>query len=325
MYMDLTTKGPSEFLPTKLTQFGIPDDLAVLFFANYNSDKTSRGYYLDSCHFIDFINSHFALITDAREIRATHVIAYRKYMENMKYAPNTVARRLSAISQFFLFLKKERHISYDPTETVKRPKLEVLTPTEALDDDEAGKVIDFLNTLDSLCPKRLASLILLSTGIRRAEVLSIKFKDFYRYNGESYLRVVGKGRKEVIKMIPSWIAVQIEAFMDHLTAHCGSDLQDQFLISWIPAQKKVPKKVAGTSISEFIKFVCREAGIKKRISPHSFRASYITSAFYGGMDPFKIQEDAGHKSINTTISYKKRVKSHDDSPIHFIPFLKKRA
>lgn len=323
--MDLTTRISAEFLPTKLSKFGIPDELAVLFFANYNSNKTSRGYFLDSCHFIDFVTSHFPLITDIKEVRSSHVVAYRKFMENSKYAPNTVARRLTAIGQFYQFLKKENFLAYDPTDNVKRPKAEVQTPTEALDDEEAQKVIDYLNTLDRLCPKRLATIILLSTGIRRAEVLSARFKDFYQYNGNSYLRVVGKGRKEVIKLIPDWVAEQIIFFMNDLSSHCLENLTDTHLISWVPAQKKIPKKVAGTGVSEYIKTVIRAVGIKKRISPHSLRASYITSAFYGGMDAFKIQEDAGHASINTTVSYKKRVKSHDDSPVNFIPFLKRRA
>jgi site-specific recombinase XerD len=323
--MDLTTRLSAEFLPTKLSGFGIPSDLAVLFFANYNSNKTSRGYFLDTCHFIDFMKDHFPMITDVKEVRSSHVVAYRKFMESLQYAPNTVARRLTAIGQFYTFLRREGFLAYNPTESVKRPKTEVQKPTEALDDEEAEKVIGYLNTLDGLCPKRLAVLILLSTGIRRAEVLSLKFKDFYQHNEKSFLRVVGKGRKEVIKLLPDWMAQEVISYRDHISAHSEGDLSDQFIVSWIPAQKKIPKRVAGTSISEYIKVVCRAVGITKRISPHSLRASYITSAFFGGMDGFKIQEDAGHASINTTISYKKRVKSHEDSPVNFIPFLQRKA
>lgn len=302
---------------------GITPQLIGAFFANFTSKETADGYFRDVTLFFEFSHSRFPMISHVREYNQSHIIIYRDHLEKGGYAPKSVRRKITALSQFFKYLKSIGLILLDPTDRVKVKKAIVRTHTEALEDEEAKRVIDHLDGRKVLCPKRLAIYILLATGIRRAEVLNIRIGDFYKYNDRHYLRVVGKNDKEVTKFIPDWVASEIQDYINHLNSFKNNPSSNDLMISWVTSQKKEIKPVAIKTLHQYIKNLMATLEINKRISAHSFRATYITSAFESGMDIYKIQADAGHSSINTTIHYNKRVKRKEESPAHFISFLKK--
>jgi site-specific recombinase XerD len=161
-----------------------------------------------------------------------------------------------------------------------------------------------------------------ATGIRRSELIGIKRSDYKKIKEGASLSVLAKGGKFLTKLIPPQCVVVIDDYLDHMASIDRVITADQYLFQ--PSKNPIGdnnKKMSTTSVRYIISKACKRAGISKRISAHSARASYISAALEGGADMLHVSQDVGHSSVQTTEIYNKRRLSIENSPSLKIKYL----
>lgn len=205
-------------------------------------------------------------------------------------------RILSGIRSFYKFLVTDGYIQDDPTELLESPQLgdhlpEVLSVEEI---DMIESAID-LSKWEGHRNKAIIE-VLFSCGLRVSELTNLKLSNLYL--DEEYVRVEGKGRKErlvpisqkAIKELGYW-------FEDRRLMNIKKGEEDYVFLNRRGAH------LTRTMILIMVKKYAEEAGIKKTISPHTFRHSFATALLEGGADLRVIQAMLGHESIGTTEIY----------------------
>lgn len=205
-------------------------------------------------------------------------------------------RILSGIRSFYKFLVTDGYIQDDPTELLESPQLGDHLP-EVLSVEE----IDMIESAIDLSKweghrNRAIIEVLFSCGLRVSELTNLKLSNLYL--DEEYVRVEGKGRKErlvpisqkAIKELGYW-------FDDRKLMNIKKGEEDYVFLNRRGAH------LTRTMILIMVKKYAEEAGIKKTISPHTFRHSFATALLEGGADLRVIQAMLGHESIGTTEIY----------------------
>ncbi len=297
------------------------------FFQNFESAHTRESYRNDLKSFFEFISSNFKRLTTA-EVHKLHVIAYKDWLTKNQYAPKSINRKISTLSTFYRFLIEKNHMTYNPCDSVKKPKQTVKTETNDLSDEEVIKVLEIIQEKASPLHKAIV-LLFFSTGIRKSELIDLKLKDYKEINGEMTITVNAKGGKTLIKFLPKQCSEALDDYITHMK-NGGREIHPQ---DWIFQPSKNPSKKNANLVKPirpksidyiFIKY-CKLAGINKRVSPHSARATYIGSALQNGANIVKVSKDVGHSSVKTTEEYNKRRNRFEDSPINSLGFLKEAS
>ena len=241
---------------------------------------------------------------DFRKVTLEQLDQFAKALQELDVGPRSVARILSGVRSFYRFLTLEKEIETDPTELLESPKIgkhlpEVLSLNE-IDEIEAA--------IDLSKPEGIRDLaiieVLFSCGLRISELVGLKLSELYLEEG--YIRVHGKGRKErlvpigdsAIKCLRNWFVVR-----QGIEVKPGEE--DFVFISL-----RRGKHLSRISLFVYIKEYAEKAGIKKNISPHTFRHSFATQLLEGGANLRAIQAMLGHEDIGTTEIYMHIDKSH---------------
>jgi len=208
----------------------------------------------------------------------------------------SIARIISGIKSFYKFLALENYIQNDPTELLESPKIGFKLP-EVLTIDEINNII---STIDLSLPEGRRNRAILETlyscGLRVSELTSLRFSDMYL--DEGFIRVLGKGSKQRLVPISPVAVKEIQLYLiDRHLIKVKKGHEDILFLS-----------KRGTSLSRFmifciIKQQTAAAGIKKTVSPHSFRHSFATHLLEGGANLRAIQQMLGHENITTTEIY----------------------
>jgi integrase/recombinase XerD len=136
-----------------------------------------------------------------------------------------------------------------------------------------------------------------SCGLRVSEVVNLKISSLHLDVG--FIRVIGKGDKE--RLVPvgrsavKYVNIYKNKIRVHITPKPGNE--DILFLN------NRGTKLSRVMIFLIIKDLVRKAGIKKNISPHTFRHSFATHLIEGGADLRAVQEMLGHESITTTEIY----------------------
>ena len=211
--------------------------------------------------------------------------------------PRSIARIQSGIRSFYRFLVLERYIEADPTLLLESPKIPARLP-EVLSVEEIDKIIDSID-LSSKEGQRNRAIIetLYSCGLRVSELCNLKLSDLYLKEG--FIRVEGKGSKQrLVPIAPSAIQ-EIEYYMiDRNQIDIKPGFEDYLFLS---ALRK--KNLSRIMVFHLVKELAEKAGIKKVISPHTFRHSFATHLLENGANLRVIQAMLGHEDIGTTEVY----------------------
>lgn len=299
-------------------------ELLSEFFDNFNSPHTKEAYRRDIASFFDFAFRSFS-VTDPVSISRFHVIQFKELL-NKELAPKTVNRKLSSISSFMAFLVEKGIVDANPCTNIRRPRQSVKRPTEGLSDEEVGDILT--KGLDPDSPSyhlhKSVLFLFFSTGIRRSELINIKLKDLKKHKDSYTLEVLAKGGKYLTKLIPKECSDIINEYINHMRGLSREIAPEDYLLQ--PTKNPVGgfgKKLSANTIRYIITKACKRAGITKRISAHSARASYISAALEGGANLWHISQDVGHESVQTTEIYNKRRMSLENSPSLKIKYLNK--
>lgn len=269
------------------------------------SEHTVRSYASDLNHFIDFAGSKMAAGVDREETRFQEEVfdplVLRKYLGSLygHYKRTTIARKLSAIRSFFVFLEKRDYTKWNPAGQIGTPKMEKPIPTY-LSVDEVFRLLDGPDPRNPLALRDLAILeILYSCGMRVGELEALSVSDI-DFDGR-LVKIVGKGDKERIVPIGRQA---LRILKRYLETTC------QLREKKYGRSKDIPlfvnyrgERLSSRSISRIVKRYGKGGGLPFDISPHSMRHSFATHLLDGGADLRCVQELLGHQSLSTTQKY----------------------
>ena len=210
------------------------------------------------------------------------------------------ARALSGVKSFFNFLMISDKIENSPAEFILTPKFGRQLP-DILSTDEIDRIIATVDTSSVKGLRDCAMLELLySCGLRVSELISLKVQDLFF--GEGYIRVIGKGDKQRLVPISATARERVHRYLDKRPeTRSGEDAL--FLTNR-------GSRLTRVMVFTILKQAARNAGIEKRISPHTFRHSFATHLLEGGASIRQVQEMLGHESILTTEIYTHLDSSH---------------
>jgi integrase/recombinase XerD len=231
------------------------------------------------------------------ELSTNDLKSFLFVLHELGLSARSQARIISGIKQFFHFLILENELQNDPSELLEMPKIgqklpEFLTIEEI---DELMEAVD-LSKNEGLRNRAILE-TLYSCGLRVSELINLRFSDLFFEEG--FIRVIGKGNKE--RLVPASPSVQEEIAIykqetrNHQTIKPGNEN--------IVFLNRRGAKLTRVMIFTIIKDLANAIGLKKTISPHTFRHSFATHLIEGGANLRAIQEMLGHESITTTEIY----------------------
>lgn len=210
--------------------------------------------------------------------------------------PRSQARIISGVKSFYRFLLLDGYITTDPTELLESPKIGLKLP-EVL---TVGEVDSIMSTIDLSLPEgqrnRAMLEVLYSCGLRVSELVSLRYSDVYFE--EEFIKVEGKGSKQRLVPISERALQEIRNYLyDRQLVKVKKGFEDTLFLS---------RRGTGLSrimVFHIIKQQVELAGIKKNVSPHTFRHSFATHLLEGGANLRAIQMMLGHEKITTTEIY----------------------
>ncbi|NQX41552.1 site-specific tyrosine recombinase XerD [Pedobacter steynii] len=232
-----------------------------------------------------------------KEITAADLKLFISWINELGMLPSTQARVVSGIKSFFDFLLLEQLITEDPAALLETPRLSRKLP-DVLNIEEINGLIAAIDAAKPEGMRNKAILeVLYSCGLRVTELINLRISNVFP--DAEFIKVIGKGNKERIVPIGQSALKYIKIYLEESRVH-------------VPVQKGyedfifLNRRGSGLSrISVFtlIKDLALKSGLKKSISPHTFRHSFATHLIEGGADLRAVQEMLGHSSITTTEIY----------------------
>ena len=210
--------------------------------------------------------------------------------------PRSQARVLSGVRSFFRFLVLDGVVESDPTELLEWPSLPEHLPV-VLTLEEIDRIEDFIDLSKAEGARNRAIIeVLFSCGLRVSELVNMKLSDLYLE--DRVLLVRGKGNKERLVPVSNKAIADLKRwFFDRNLMKIKPGEDDYVFLNRRGAH------LTRTMILIMVKRQAEEAGIKKTISPHTFRHSFATALLQGGADLRSIQAMLGHEKIDTTLVY----------------------
>lgn len=205
------------------------------------------------------------------------------------------ARILSSLRSFFDWMILEGERTDNPCDGVDSPKLGLYLPA-VLSVEEVGAIIESvdLRTWNGVRDRAILE-VLYGCGLRVSEACGLKISDIYFT--ESFVRIIGKGNKERIVPMGDMAADALVAWIRTRPEPYDSSCEDIVFLN------RFGKPLSRVSVFNMVKKQALLAGVRKEISPHTFRHSFATHLVENGADLRAVQEMLGHESILTTEIY----------------------
>jgi len=258
------------------------------------SQNTVASYCSDVEKFLEFYKGR------VEDISPEDVLEYLQSRDGL--SRRSQARVLSSLRSFFDWLLLEKVLKDNPCDMVDGPKIGRYLP-DVLSEDEVVAIIDSvpLSTWQGVRDRAILE-VLYGCGLRVSEAVGLQVSCLFLKEG--YVRVIGKGNKE--RLVPLG-AMAVEAVLEYLEVR---PQPADGISSDILFLNRFGKSLSRVSMFTMIKKQALAAGIRKEISPHTFRHSFATHLLEHGADLRMVQEMLGHESIATTEIY-----THIDSSV----------
>lgn len=241
-------------------------------------------------HYLDTAN------IDPLDVTLENLQHFMAGLHDIGIHPRSQARILSGVKSFFKFLVIADYRKDDPAELLEGPKIGFHLP-EVLTVEEIDKIIATVDMSKNEGQRNRAILeTLYSCGLRVSELCNLKLSDLYL--DEGFIKVEGKGSKQRLVPISQRAISEINGWLkNRIDGKIKQGYEDYvFLARW-------GKNISRIMVFHLIKELAEKAGIKKTISPHTFRHSFATHLLEGGANLRAIQAMLGHESIATTEIY----------------------
>ena len=252
------------------------DELKIELKLRGFSENTIKAYVRHNSRFLDYIKKP---VDQVEEQDIKNYLAY--LIADKKLAPSTIALVRAALKFYYdeMLSKNIVHVK-TPKSTKKLPV--VLTKYEVKD------LIKAASTKKS----RLIIMLLYSSGLRLSEALNLKVKDLELSRGMGWVRG-GKGAKDRMFIISEKLAKELSKYIKK------NKIEDLLF----PNRKGEP--LSPNNIQKIVETAAKNAGIDKKVSPHTLRHSFATHLLESGVGIRQIQELLGHANLQTTQIYTK--------------------
>jgi len=240
---------------------------------------------------------------DENDITISPLLIHQEAIQEFVYAASkqinarSQARLISGLRNFFNYLIFEDYRKENPTDLIESPKIGRKLP-DTLSEEEINLLINAVDLSEPQGERNRTILeALYSCGLRVSELINLQLSDLFFEEG--FIRVLGKGNKQ--RFVPinfqaqKYIGFYVDSIRAHITVQKG--FEDTVFLN------RRGKNLSRVMIFTIVKNLAIKAGIKKKISPHTFRHSFATHLLERGADLRAIQQMLGHESITTTEIY----------------------
>jgi integrase/recombinase XerD len=258
------------------------------------ADNSVQAYLRDVKKF-----ANYAIPLDISELKVTreNISNFLSEINKENISARSQARIISGIKAFYKYLIMEDYLKINPTELIESPRIGLKLP-DTLSLIEIDKLIAAVDLSNKQGERNRAILeTLYSCGLRVSELVNLQLSNIHFKEG--YLKVIGKGDKERLAPIGGraikYLTIYINEVRNHQDIKKGHE--DFVFLNNRGA------KLTRVMIFLIIQKLTEAIGLKKKISPHTFRHSFATHLIEGGADLRAVQEMLGHESITTTEIY----------------------
>ncbi len=266
------------------------------------SENSVVSYSLDIHKLVNYLEEYEISISPIKisaEILQQFIFEIAKSLN-----PRSQSRVISGLKSFFDYLIFEGYRDHNPLEIIESPKIGRKLP-DVLSLPEIDKMILNID-LNNAQGERNRAIIetLYSCGLRVSELLDLKISDLFFKEG--FIKVTGKGDKQ--RFVP--VSTITENYLSEYLSNTRNNYPIQPQASDIVFLNRRGNSLTRAMIFTIVRNLGKQAGIQKKISPHTFRHSFATHLLEHGADLRAIQLMLGHESITTTEIYMHLDKSH---------------
>lgn len=266
------------------------------------SPNTVNGYLFDVRRLVRYLEEN-ALILGPQSIGSESIRQFI-YHISKTLKPSSQLRILSGLRGFFEFLILEGIRSENPCKSIEAPKLGTYLPN-TLSLEEIDLIISVADISKPQGLRNRAMIeVLYSCGLRVSELISLRISDLF-FN-EGLIQVIGKGNKQRYVPISEWAKTYIEAYRSEIRNQQKVFSKDKDILFLNRNGKALSRAMLFTIVNQ----LASDAGIKKKISPHTLRHSFATHLLENGADLLTIQQMLGHENITTTERYLHMSRKH---------------
>lgn len=244
-------------------------------------------------YFTDIIEEEI----DLNKIELEHIQRFLAWLNDMGLGARSQARLISGIKSFFGYLVQENIIVKNPSDLIDLPKLGRKLP-DTISVDEIDQLVE---AIDRSTPEGERNIAIIETlygsGLRVSELISLKLSEIFWE--DEFIRIIGKGDKQRIVPVSPKSLKHLKIYINEVRIHkkIAPEYEDYVFLN------RRGKGLTRVMIFTIVKQLGIKIGLKKNISPHTFRHSFATHLIEGGADLRAVQDLLGHESITTTEIY----------------------
>jgi integrase/recombinase XerD len=272
-----------------------------LVFEKGLSEKTIESYSSDLSKYLEFLKQKG--IDDISQADTPLILRHLIALRESGLASKSCARHLITLRGFHKFLAQEKILEFDPAKLVDLPKSGLRLP-DVLSVSEVNLLLNIPDSNTLLGKRNSAMLELLyAAGLRVSELVNLKFLDV---NLEAcFVRVLGKGSKERIVPFGLYARNKIDDYINNSRPLFLKNRVSKFLFV-----ARAGKPMTRQGFWKLLKQYVKQAGIKKKVTPHSLRHSFASHLLEGGADLRTVQVMLGHVDISSTQIYTHVARDH---------------
>lgn len=271
------------------------DFLIYLRFERHFSENTIEAYLRDIFKLKTFCEQSLDKKIDYISYQELQEFIFQQ--SKLDLSERTRARLISSIKIYFKFLVEEEKREDNPSLLLEAPKLGIYLP-DTLSYEEIEKMIEAVDLKSSYGKRNLAIIeVLYGCGLRVSELIGLRISHINFE--ESFFMIEGKGDKKRLVPFTKYTEDMIRDYLFHVR-NAGKIHPKYQDILFLNNRGKAMTRVM---VFLIVKDLAEKSGIRKNISPHTFRHSFATHLLQNGADLRYIQEMLGHSSITTTEIY----------------------
>lgn len=258
------------------------------------SHHTTGAYRQDLGHFAAFLEAQGASVATLTPVLLQRFVRF--LVEKIGDAPASAARRLSATRHYLRFLLEEGVLTAAPIGPLEMPKRWKRLP-DVLSQPEVIALLDAPQA-DAPIPLRDRAILelLYGTGMRADEVCSLKLEQLNLPAG--FVRVRGKGQKERVLPLGSKAQGRLQEYLQSARPQLEKPHSATAVFL-----SRTGKPLRRQNLWDMLARRAIQAGIARRVHPHTLRHSFATHLLEGGANLRAVQELLGHASVATTEIY----------------------
>ena len=299
-------------------------DIILHFLLSFSSLNTKKSYLFDLKEFLNFTFTENMNIEYINQIDEKTLIMWHDHLTNKgNLTQKSIRRKLNSLSSLLEFCKKRKLITINPMIFIQKPKYKEESKTNAFTLEEVKSILyhcekeyELLTQENSNTKKCKSALLnysilvtLLSVGMRVNELCELKIKDIEFASDFTRLHMTAKGNKEHSPIIHHKTSQIIKKYIHELRPNAK---EDDYLFIRVQNVKN-NTKLTQPAIYKMVIESAKKAGIEKKVSTHSCRATLATLLHNQGTPIGQIQTLLNHKDITTTSIYIKKANEIEES------------